>query len=102
MSSLLLSSATAVKSFRVDASWALDYRTTLADFGVQGCILNVYRSFRRLEVFHARSLTLTHDTFSHFAALPTLRTFSFSISAEELRRFVDSNLSEHIFRELTK
>jgi hypothetical protein len=59
MSSLLFSSATVVKSFRVDAKCVFVNGNTLVDFGVQDRLLNVYRSFRRLEVFDARSLTLT-------------------------------------------
>jgi hypothetical protein len=101
MSSLLFSSATVVKSLRVDAKCVFVYGNTLVDFGVQDRLLNVYRSFRRLEVFDARSLTLTQNTFSYFAALPGVRKFRFSIGSQELKGFVDSNSSEHIFMELT-
>ena len=59
-------------------------------------------NFQRLEVFDARSSTLTHNTLTqaHFAALPTLRTCRFSIGAEELKIFVDSGSSGYIFMEL--
>ena len=101
VSSLLLLSATVIKYFHLRTRYSVVFEKLRADVAVHDGLLNVYRNFRRLEVFDARSSMLTHNTLAHFAALSTLRAFRFSIGAEELKGFVDSNSSKYIFMELT-
>ena len=97
----VLSSAT-ITSFILHAELGIHFlvKQGLADFGIQPNLLSLYCTFHHLEEFNARSTEFTHQTLSHFAALPTLWKLMVSIQLVELRKFIKYNSSRAVFDQL--